>query len=499
MRRAIILAVAVLTLGACGGFGGPSGAACPSGPVPPGGNTLRGVVVEGTGTDGQVSGRPIGCARVTVETAERTVVVYTDASGAFDVGLGGSFAYAIHILPPEEAGAAALSVYDLHTAETQLQLRIALPLRKPGGSPLPGSQPRPAVRGRLLDAAGFPQPGFFPRGEQPGSPGTLGFVWWGAYGNRTSPPWLDSGVTNDDGGFEVWTDSVARYGSGRPLFAGNYTGRSPFGDVQFFREYALLPSVSLPPEGSTEVGTVRMTPVANSLLLLYDTAARDVLRALGRNGFSFVYVLARPSGELDDLELAQAYTGPFIGQLAVQQEVPTPPVLGAGSPFVGVFALGYAYDATIRDGTGEVSITRSPFQDGSIRISYLPAPGAPRWDSNSASFRWTPVPGAGSYEVNLRDSAGRPVWVGVRGAGGGEARLPFPLVRSGSFVYVYASDAERPADWVLGRTGPVGSAVLARALRVPTPLRVKPSAALTREPIPRMIRESYSRTVFLSF
>ncbi|MDR7570727.1 MAG: hypothetical protein QN193_08985, partial [Armatimonadota bacterium] len=95
MRRGFLL-VAALVLAACGGFGGSPGAACPTGPAPPGTNTLRGVVVEGMGTDGQVSGRPIGCARVTVETENRTVVVYTDASGVFDTGLGGSFAYAIH-------------------------------------------------------------------------------------------------------------------------------------------------------------------------------------------------------------------------------------------------------------------------------------------------------------------------------------------------------------------------------------------------------------------
>ncbi|MDR7416103.1 MAG: hypothetical protein QN200_06505 [Armatimonadota bacterium] len=497
MRRGFLL-VAALVLAACGGFGGSPGAACPTGPAPPGTNTLRGVVVEGMGTDGQVSGRPIGCARVTVETENRTVVVYTDASGVFDTGLGGSFAYAIHVLPPDQAGAAALSVYDLHTSETQFQLRIALPLRKPAGSPPPGSQPRPAVRGRLLNSSGFPQPGFLPRGEQPGSPGTLGFVWWGAYGNRTSPPWMDSGITNDDGTFEVWTDSVARHGSTRPFFAGNYTGRSPSGDVQFFREYALIPSVSLPPDGSAEAGTVRLAPVTASLLLLYDTAARDVLRALGRNGFSFVYVLARPQGELDDLELAQAYTGPFIGQLAVQQEVPVPPVLGATSPFVGVFALGYAYDATVQDGTGEVSVTRSPFRDGSILVSYLQAPGAPAWDAGTSSFRWTPAPGAGAHEVNLRDSAGRPVWVGVRGGDGGTARLPFSLLRPGSFVYVYATDSERPAGWVLGRTGSVVGISPARTLRAPIPLRVRPSAVLAREPIPRTIRESYSRTVFIA-
>lgn len=497
MRRAFLLAAA-LVLGACGGFGGPSGAACPTGPASPGTNTLRGVVVEGVGTDGQVSGRPIGCAQVTVETENRTVVVYTDASGFFDTGLGGSFAYAIHVLPPDQAGAAALSVYDLHTADTQLQLRIALPLRKPAGSPLPGSQPRPAVRGRLLSSSGFPQPGFLPRGERPGSPGTLGFVWWGAYGSRTSPPWMDSGITDDDGTFEVWTDSVARHGASRIFFAGNYTGRSPSGDVWFFREYALIPSVSLPAEGSVDVGTIQLAPVTESLLLTYDAATRDVLRALGRNGFSFVYVLARPPGELDDLELAQAYTGPFTGQLAVQQEVPVPPVLGGTSPFVGVFALGYAYDATIRDGTGEVSVTRSPFRDGSILVSYLRAPGPPAWDAQTSSFRWTPAPGAGVHEVNLRDSAGRPVWVGVRGGSGGAARLPFPLLRLASFVYVYANDSERPAEWVLGRTGSVTGFAATRTLRAPIPLRVRPSAALAREMVPRTIRESYSSTVFIS-
>ncbi len=450
-------------------------------------------MVEGTGTDGQTSGRPVGCARVVVETANTRVVVHTDASGVFNTGLSGSFTYAIHVLPPDGSQAAALSVYDLHTQETGLRLRIALPLKKPAGAPLPGSQPRPALRGRLLNSGGVPQPGFLPPGARAGEPGTIGFVWWGAYGNRTGSPWVDSGVTDDRGEFELLTDSVARRGSVRPFFAGNYTGRSPSGDLRFFAEYVLLPSVSLAPEGSVDLGTIRMTPVTESVLLLYDSEARDVLRALGRNGVSFVYVLARPAGELDDLELAQAYTGPLVGQLAVRQEVPVPSVLSAPGAFQGLFALGYAYDAAIRDGTGELSITHSPLRDGVLSVSYLAAPGSPSWDPRTASFRWSRVQGAGVYEVNLRDVQGRPLWIGVRSGEADTARLPFGLAGPGTFVYVYANDVERPASWVTGRTGPAVTQFLRSPIRV-----TARSLALQREPVFRMVRESFSRTVFLS-
>ncbi len=450
-------------------------------------------MVEGTGTDGQVSGRPVGCARVVVELANREVAVFTDASGAFSTGLSGSFPYAVHVFPPGGSQAAAVSVYDLHTQETGLRLRVALPLQKPAGPPPPSSQPRPALRGRLLDSAGVPQPGFLPRGARPGDPGTIGFVWWGAYGGGIGPPWIDSGVTDDLGGFDLLTDSVTRRGSVRPFFAGNYTGRTPSGDVRFFWEYVLLPSVTLPPEGSADLGTVRMVPVTGSVLLFYDAAARDVLRALDRNGVSLALVLARPAGELEDLELARAYTGPLVGTLAVRQEVPVPSVLSSGA-FRGVFAVGYAFDASVRDGTGELSVTHSPLVGSFIQVSYLAAPGPPSWDSLGASFRWSRVTGATVYEVNLRDSAGRPVWVGVRSGEADTAPMPSGVAGRGALVYVYANDVERPASWVLGRTG---QAVTAQVRMSPARLPA-PTLAVRRQSVTRTVRESFSRTVFLS-
>lgn len=449
-------------------------------------------MVEGVGTDGQFSGRPVVCARVLVETGLGTFEAYTDSSGSFGSGLSGPSGYAIHVLPPEGSGLAALSVYDLHTSQTGLRLRVALPVNRPVGPTQPGPGLRRAVTGVLLDPSGTPQPGFLPPGARPGDPGTIGFVWWGAYGRPSDSTWVDSAVADDGGRFEVWTASGGARPLTRPLFAGNYTGRSASRDVWFFREYALVPSVASGQDGGTAVGEVRMRQVDRSLLVQYDQDARDVLRSLGRDGLSFVYVVADAGPGLDSLEVAQAHTGPAVGTLALYQVVPVPALLDTGSPFRGISGLGYAYDASVTDGTGELSVTRSPLVGGVIGVSYLAAPGRPWWDGARSSFSWQAVPQATAYEVNLRDRQGRLVWAGVRGRGGGEARLPFRLVGPGSFVYVYATDSRGPETWVLdGGSG--GPATLRKAGRTSAGSR----ARVALEDVSRPVRESFSRTVFL--
>jgi hypothetical protein len=420
---------------------------------------------------------------VVVEAPGQTAVAYTDGSGAFAVGfvppLGAP--YAVHVVPPPGALASALSVYDLYVGAAGPSLRLQLPSRQrpPGG----GGTARRGASGRLLASSGAPQPGFVPPGDRAGAPGTIGFVWWGAYGGNSSGRWVDSGVTDDAGDFEVWASGSGLPDS-RPLFAGNYTGRSPDRDVVYFREYAVVPAVA---SGSALV--LRMAPVSGEALVLYDTAARDVLRGLGLNGVSVVYVSARPSGPFDDLELARAYTGPLVGTLAVRQTVPVPAeLLRPFGPFQGLVGVGYAYDASVRDGTGEVSVTLAPAVDGVVSMSYLKAAGGFAWEPGARRFRWQPVDGATLYEVHVRDAQGLPVWVGVRGGGGSEAAVPSG-VAVGGFAYVYATDSDTPAGRVRGGSAAAAAKSLASG---PAPAAVRRSAAMPLGPR----RESFSRTIF---
>jgi len=479
--RAAAALLGAAAVAACGSAGtGPR--VC--GTTGPGAGGLRGTVVEA-----QPSGRPVACARVVVEFPGQTASVYTDAAGAFETGVvppTGS-AYAVHVFPPGGSEVSALSVYDLYVLATGPVLRLELPLRRKARPP--SGTVRPGVTGRVLDSSGAPQPGFAPPGERVGGPGTIGFVWWGAYGERSSGRWLDSGVTDDAGNFDVWT-AASDLPDTRPLFVGNYTGRSPERDVVFYRQYAVAPSA---PAGSAWV--LRMAPVTGEAVVLYDTAARDVLRGLGTNGVSVVYVSARPAGPFADLELARAYTGPLVGTLAVRQAVPVPAELVRPSgAFAGLVGLGYAYDASVLDGTGELSVTLAPAVDGLVSMSYLRAPGRFAWEAGRGRFSWEPVAGATVYEVHLRDREGLPVWVGVRGGGASEAAVPPGVWVSGGYAYVYATDSATPADRVRGalmaaRAKSAGPATLTGRL-VRTSLA--PSTALPPGPV----RESFSRTIF---
>lgn len=479
----VFLTVALLFGALSCGRGGPGlPEACPSGPA--GGSGLRGVVLEGRGSDGELSGLPVSCALVVLEDRSGIVTAFTDPAGRFSAGRGPSGQYAVHVTPPRGSDASSLSVYGLDVGRTGLELVILLPVRRPLGrarDPALGQ----AVAGTLVSVSGFGQPGFSPPGQAVGGPGTLGFVWWGAAGRLDSGRWVDSGVTDDSGNFHIWTDTVSRYGTSRPLFSGNYGGRAATGDVFFYTEYAVLPAVSARGQGFEELGQVRMRPVDSLALLDYDTRARDVLRFLGRSGLSLAVVLASPASPGEELELARAVTGPAVGQLAVRQQVPVPD-LWASPAFRGLWVLGYAYDASVRDGTGEVSVVRAPLSARHATVSYLRAPGPPQRDPEG--FSWMATETAAVYEVSVRDRASRPLWVGVVPGTQTSARLPSGLPEGAYLAYVSARDWGGTEEWVLG--GPqVPGAVAARA-GLP---------AVRRSAVPtRTLREAFSRTVFLS-
>lgn len=390
-------------LAACGGSSpasGPSPTPCPAASGPPdpgGGTTLRGFVFEGTGTDGAVSGRPVACATVVVTTQSGSRELVTDGRGFFDLGSTPS-EFTLHVFPPESAQAAAVSVYDARTAATGQVLRVYLPLNRPAGSPArdPGGSLLPAVAGRLVDGAGHPQVGSYPAGGSPGDPGTTGFVWWGKAARQVSGNWVEAGITDSAGRFQVWTRlGGERVALTRPLFAGNYDGRRDGGDVLHYTAYAYLPAVDVLQSASTDVGTLTVQPVEAELAVRYDASAREVLAGWGPNGLGFTYLLSKPSVAGDRLEFGRAFTGPYRGGIATEQRVPAPRPLASGAPGTLVAACSFAFDATVTDGSGELSITEvvASGLPPSVTLSYLapprnfsrgrpppgPSPGPPCW------------------------------------------------------------------------------------------------------------------------
>ena len=484
-------------LAACGGSSPasrPSPTPCPvaSGPPDPGGGTtLRGFVFEGTGTDGAVSGRPVACARVVVTTQSGSRELVTDGRGFFDLGSTPS-EFTLHVFPPESAQAAAVSVYDARTAATGQVLRVYLPLNRPAGSPArdPGGSLVPAVAGRLVDGAGHPQVGSYPAGGSPGDPGTTGFVWWGKAARRVSGNWVEAGITDSAGRFQVWTRlGGERVALTRPLFAGNYDGRRDGGDVLHYTAYAYLPAVDVLQSASTDVGTLTVQPVEAELAVRYDASAREVLAGWGPNGLGFTYLLSKPSVAGDRLEFGRAFTGPYRGGIATEQRVPAPRPLASGAPGSLVAACSFAFDATVTDGSGELSITEvvASGLPPSVTLSYLAPPRNFAWQAASRTFTWSTLLGAGGYEVFVHDAQNRVVWVGVRGALRNSASLPFALARGGYYAYVRATDGDGPTGWLAGQTA----------------VRLRPRAASQdacpedagQGSAPWLRRSSYSRTL----
>ncbi len=493
--RLLTLATLALLAG-CGGSMGsqPTQTPCPVAdgvPDPGGGTNLRGFVFEGEGTDGKFSGRPMACVTVIVEAGASRWVLQTDRYGFFDVG-STPVAFNLHVLPPSEASAAAVSIFDLTTASTGQVLRVYLPLRRSVGGPTPrdpGTSLTLAVRGRLLDAQGNPQVGAFPPGGVPGEPGSIGFVWWGAYGTRAGSDWVDSGITDTTGRFSLWTGLGGEVlGRTRPFFAGNYDGRSPAGDLLFFTQFTFRPAVDVLAGQVTDLGTLQLSRVDQQVNLLYDATAQALLASWGPNGLGFTFVKARLSPGAQDLELARAFNGPYQGGIRAEQSVPVPRVVVGSAQ--ALYALSYAFDATVTDGTGELSVTQTPSGSSQLLISFIAPPRNFAWDG-SRRFTWTTLLNATLYEVNVRDDQNLPVWIGVRGAGQNEAALPFTLARGRYFAYVAASDSETPA---------------ARATRIWSTFRKLPGSR--RSPYTGGVRaladgsggvrHSFSRTILLS-
>jgi len=489
----VIAAVAIFA--ACGGSmgGQPTPTPCPvvnGVPDPGGGTNLRGFVFEGEGTDGKFSGRPMACVTVVVEAGASRWVLQTDRYGFFDVGSTPP-AFNLHVLPPQQAGAAAVSIFDLSTASTGQVLRIYIPLRHSVGGPTPrdpGTSLTLAVSGRLLDADGNPQVGAFPPGGIPGEPGSIGFVWWGAYGTRAGSDWVDSGITDTTGRFSLWTRLGGEVlGRTRPFFAGNYDGRSSTGDVLFFTQFTVRPAVDVLAGQITDLGTLQLSRVNQQVKLQYDAAAQALLASWGPNGLGFTFVKARLSPGAQDLELARAFNGPYQGTIVAEQSVPVPGIVTGSAQ--ALYALSYAFDATVTDGTGELSITQSPPGFSQLLVSLLTPPRNFMWDG-SRRFTWTTLPDATLYEVNVRDDQNLPVWIGVRGAGQNWAMLPFALARGRYFAYVVASDAETPAT----RVARIWSA--SRKLSGYRGLHTGGVRSLANSPTG--VRESFSRTILLS-
>ena len=495
-RHLLLLASAFLLSG-CGGTSPASGSSptpCPvvSGPPDPGGGTtLRGFVFEGTGTDGTVSGRPVACARVVVTTQAGSQELVTDGRGFFDLRSTPT-EFTLHVFPPDSVQAAAVSVYDARTAATGQVLRVYLPLNRPAGSPTrdPGGSLAPAVTGRLVDPAGQPQVGSYPAGGVPGDPGTTGFVWWGKSARQVSGNWVEAGITDSAGRFQVWTRlGGERVALTRPLFAGNYDGRRDGGDVVHYTAYAYLPAVDVLQSAPTDVGTLTVQPVDAELVVRYDASAREVLASWGPHGLGFTYLLAKPSVAGDRLEFARAFTGPYRGGIATEQRVPAPGPLTSGAPGTVVAACSFAFDATVTDGTGELSFTEvvASGLPPSVTVSYLAPPRNFAWQAASRTFTWSTLLGAAGYEVFVHDAQNRLVWVGVRGALQNTAPVPFTPARGGYYAYVRATDGDAPTAWLAGQSA----------------VWVKPVAA-GHDPCPEdagqgsspgLRRSSYSRTL----
>ncbi len=418
----------------------------------------------------------------------------TDAAGFFQTGSTPTD-FALHVFPPPYTQAPVVSVFDARTASTGQVLRLYLPLNRPVGSPTrdPGGSLAPAVTGRLVDGEGRPQVGSYPAGGTPGDPGTTGFVWLGDPASQSSGRWVDSGITDSSGRFTVWVRlGGERAALTRPLFAGNYDGRRDGGDVLHYTSYAFVPAVDLLAGGTVDLGTVTVQPVDAEVTVRYDAAAREVLAGWGPNGLGFTYLLAAPSVSAGPVEVGRVFTGPYRGGIATEQRVPAPAPLASGRQGTWLLARSFAFDATVTDNTGELSVTEAlaSGQPPAVIVSYLAPPRNFSWQASSRTFAWTSLLAAGGYEVYVHDADNRLVWVGVRGRLQNSVAVPFQLQRGGYYAYVRAADSEAPAAWLAGQlASPRRPAFTASRFRRAS---VRPMQAEVVQ------RESYSRTLVLT-
>ncbi len=443
----------VLGLAACGGGGA----------VPPPAGGVGGYVFAGVGSDGNFSGRPLPGVVVRYESEGETLVLTTAADGSFWTGRMPASPFTLHVVPPPTV-AAARSVCGLRVAETGTTLRFYLPTRTPAGGPHrpTGNRPLPAVVGTLVTPSGVPQAGSVPPRRTPGEPGTRGFVWWGAYRFQSVDcPRCYSTVAGQDGTFEI-QGYLGGQALGRtfPFFAGNYDGVSPDRAVAHYTAYAFRPAVDVVSSGPAALGRVELVPVAGELAVHYDSATAAVAGRHGSGGVVYTYLMMAV-GLADRLELAEAANGPSVlGTTVLTQSVPVPQVPEAPSRYF--VAASFVVDTRAR-GLPEVAATlvsRTPGQP--LRIGHLVPPAIQRVDATRRpTFTWTPSPGATLHAVTVLDARFSEVWTGVLGAHGTAAAVPFDLPPGLYRVFVFASDAQRPADLVAsGDLPPLASAVV---------------------------------------
>lgn len=443
MRPGVLWTLVILMgLSACGRGGAPA-------PVSVGG--LSGYVFAGAGTDGNFSGEPLAGVLVRYESGGEVRTVTTDGNGFFAVGRTPTGPFALHVIPPLQV-AAARSVYGVSLADTGLVLRFYLPLHRPvGGSPRgTGNRPLPAVTGVLLDPEGSGQPGSVPQGKTAGEPGTVGFVWWGAYRFQSAAcPRCYSTVAGPDGAFEIQGFLGGQtLGRTLPFFAGNYDGVSADGLIAYYTAYAFLPAVDALSSRPADLGRVRLVPSAGILPIQYDGTTVSLATSYGPGGLVYTFVQMYTSPPADLLELAEVVNGPLrLGTVLPTQSVPVPQIPEGDSRYF--VATSFVLDGRART-LPEVAATqvfRTPGQP--VQVSHLRPPRILRVEGGSRpSFLWTPAPGATVHAAVVLDASYSEVWTGILGGEGNTATVPLDL-RPGSYrMFVFASDALRPADLV---------------------------------------------------
>ncbi|MDR7400501.1 MAG: carboxypeptidase-like regulatory domain-containing protein [Armatimonadota bacterium] len=436
---------------------------------PPSVEGLSGYVFAGFGTDGNFSGQPLAGVLVRYESAGEVATVTTDGDGFFSTRRKPAGPFAVHVLP-HPGLAAARSVYGDPGTGLGLRLRFYLPLRRPVGSSPRGTGNRPvrAVTGTLVSPQGSVQPGFVRPGRTPGDPGTVGFVWWGAYRFQSATcPRCYSSVTGHDGTFEI-QGLMGGQTPGRtlPFFAGNYDGVSSDGLIAHYTAYAFLPAVGALSSRPTDLGAVQLVPSTGVLPIHYDGTTAALAGSYGPGGVVYTFVQMHVAPPADFLELAEAANGPLLaGTVVPVQSVPVPPISEAESRYL--FVTSFVLDARARD-LPEVAATRAFRVPGQpVRVSHIQPPRILRvQSSNRPSFLWTPSPGATVHAVSVLDALFSEVWTGILGAHDSTAAVPLELQPGVYRVSVFASDALLPSDLVgSGRLPP-----LVEALRDMRPL-----------------------------
>ncbi|MCS7173887.1 MAG: hypothetical protein N0A24_11065 [Armatimonadetes bacterium] len=485
-RRSILWTLAILIASsACGG-----GA---SSPDLVGG--LSGYVFAGIGGDGNFSGEPLPGIPVRYESGGEVVTVTTDQNGLFRTGRTPTGSFTLHVLPPPGV-AAARSLYGVSATETGLMLRFYLPLRRPVGSSPRGTGNRPlsAVTGTLLDPEGSSQSGSVPPGKTPGEPGTVGFVWWGAYRFQSATcPRCYSTVAGPDGRFEIQAFLGGQMlGRTFPFFAGNYDGVSADGLIAYYTAYAFLPAVDALSSRPTDLGRVLLVPSTGALPVHYDDTTLSLAASYGPGGviYTFVQLYTGPAGDL--LELAEAANGPLpVGTALPVQSIPVPQIQEAESRYFVATSFVLDGRAQTQPEVAATQVFRIPGQP--LRVGHLRPPRILRVeDRGRPSFFWTPSLGATVHAAVVLDASSSEVWTGILGGEGSAAALPLDLPPGSYRVFVFASDAARPADLAAaGRRPPLLEALRGLgSLKIPgrdvralgDALRTLRTAWVTRDP-----------------